>query len=80
MAAATDATELEVDGQVVRITHPDKVWFPARGETKLDLAHYYVAVGEGALRGVRERWASGPSGRGLAWLRSGTLALVRCGR
>ena len=55
MAAATDATELEVDGQVVRITHPGKVWFPARGETKLDLARYYVAVGEGALRGVRER-------------------------
>ena len=55
MAATTDATELEVDGQAVRITSPGKVWFSARGETKLDLARYYVAVGEGALRGVRER-------------------------
>jgi DNA ligase D-like protein (predicted polymerase) len=55
VAATTDATELDVDGQAVRITHPGKVWFSARGETKLDLARYYVAVGEGALRGVRER-------------------------
>jgi DNA ligase D-like protein (predicted polymerase) len=55
VAATTDATELEVDGQAVRITSPGKVWFSARGETKLDLARYYVAVGEGALRGVRER-------------------------
>ncbi|MCI3949755.1 MAG: ATP-dependent ligase [Acidimicrobiales bacterium] len=55
MAASTDATELDVDGQAVRITSPGKVWFSARGETKLDLARYYVAVGEGALRGVRER-------------------------
>src|SRR5687768_3193995 len=52
---ATPATELEVDGRTVRVTNPDKVFFPARGETKLDLAQYYVAVGEGALRGVRER-------------------------
>jgi DNA ligase D-like protein (predicted polymerase) len=55
VAASTDATELDVDGQAVRITSPGKVWFSARGETKLDLARYYVAVGEGALRGVRER-------------------------
>jgi len=40
---------------MVKVTNPDKVFFPARGETKLDLANYYVAVGDGALRGVRER-------------------------
>ena len=34
---------------------PDKVYFPARGETKLDLVHYYLAVSDGALRGVFER-------------------------
>ena len=46
-----------VDGSThpVRITNPDKVYFPARGETKLDLAQYYLAVGDGALRGVFER-------------------------
>lgn len=47
--------ELDVDGHTVALSNPDKVFFPARGETKLDLARYYVAVGDGALRGVRER-------------------------
>ena len=37
------------------MSNPDKVFFSARGETKLDLVQYYVAVGAGALRGVRER-------------------------
>ena len=44
-----------MDGRTVRVTNPDKVFFSARGETKLDLVNYYVAVGEGALRGVYER-------------------------
>ncbi|MCU1459716.1 MAG: ATP-dependent ligase [Actinomycetia bacterium] len=52
---ATEETEIEVDGRAVRISNPSKVYFPARGETKLDLARYYVAVGAGALLGVRER-------------------------
>ncbi len=30
----------------VAITHPDKVFFPTRGETKLDLVRYYEAVAE----------------------------------
>ena len=49
---ASPFVELEVAGHTVKVTNPDKVFFPARGETKLDLAQYYVAVGEGALRGV----------------------------
>lgn len=52
---SSDFTELEVDGRTVRLSRPDKVFFPARGETKLDLARYYLAVGDGALRGVLER-------------------------
>ena len=52
---ATPAVEVEVEGILVRVSNPDKVFFPARGETKLDLVHYYLAVGEGALRGVYER-------------------------
>ena len=52
---ATVHTEVEVDGRKVRISNPDKVFFSARGETKLDLVRYYLAVGAGALRGVRER-------------------------
>jgi DNA ligase D-like protein (predicted polymerase) len=55
MAGDKDVVELDVDGRSVRITHPGRVVFSARGETKLDLANYYMAVGEGALRGVYER-------------------------
>ncbi|HVF74660.1 MAG TPA: DNA polymerase domain-containing protein [Acidimicrobiales bacterium] len=51
----TPSVELEVDGRTVRVTNPDKVFFSLRGETKLDLVQYYLAVGEGALRGVYER-------------------------
>ena len=39
-------------GARVKISNPDKVFFSARGETKLDLVRYYFAVGPGALRGV----------------------------
>jgi len=35
---------LELDAHEVRITSPDKVFFPERGETKLDLVRYYEAV------------------------------------
>lgn len=52
---ATPYTTLEVDGRTVRLSNPDKVYFPERGETKLDLARYYLSVGDGALRGVRSR-------------------------
>jgi DNA ligase D len=51
----TQAVEVDAGGRAVRVTNPEKVFFPARGETKLDLVHYYLAVGEGALLGVYER-------------------------
>jgi DNA ligase D len=53
--AASPATELEVGGRNVRISNPDRVYFPARGETKLDLAKYYLSVGDGIVRALRER-------------------------
>jgi DNA ligase D-like protein (predicted polymerase) len=46
---------LEVDGREVRITNPDKIYFPRAGHTKLDLVRYYLAVAGGALTGVRGR-------------------------
>jgi DNA ligase D-like protein (predicted polymerase) len=46
---------LEVDGREVRITNPEKVFFPGPGHTKLDLVRYYLAVAEGALGGVSAR-------------------------
>lgn len=50
-----DDVHLDVGGRDVRISSPDRVYFPERGETKLDLARYYLAVGNGILRALRER-------------------------
>src|SRR5690606_15087634 len=52
---ATKSTTIEIGGREVKITNPDKVYFPEKGYTKLDLARYYEAVAEGALRGVMRR-------------------------
>src|SRR5881296_1135139 len=51
MGKAREAV-LEVAGREVVITNPDKTFFPQTGHTKLDLARYYAAVAEGALRGI----------------------------
>jgi DNA ligase D len=47
--------EVEVGNRSVRITNPGRVYFPARGETKLDLVRYYLSVGDGIVRALRER-------------------------
>jgi DNA ligase D len=49
------AVEIEAAGKTVRISSPDRVYFSARGETKLDLARYYLSVGDGIVRALRER-------------------------
>jgi DNA ligase D len=49
------AVELEVGERVVRISNPERVYFPAHGYTKLDLANYYLSVGDGIVRALRER-------------------------
>ncbi len=46
---------LEVAGREVTVTNPDKVFFPRTGHIKLDLVRYYLAVADGALRGVAGR-------------------------
>ena len=46
---------LQIDGHEVVITNPEKVYFPERGHTKLDLVQYYLAVADGALRGAGGR-------------------------
>ncbi len=51
----SEAVELEVDDKVVRITNPDRVYFPARGETKMDLVEYYLSVGDGIVNALYER-------------------------
>ncbi|WP_329037321.1 non-homologous end-joining DNA ligase [Streptomyces sp. NBC_01725] len=55
MASKGAAVELEVGGRAVRLSSPDKIYFPDRGFTKLDVARYYIAVGEGITRALRDR-------------------------
>ncbi|MCB0913309.1 MAG: non-homologous end-joining DNA ligase [Propionibacteriaceae bacterium] len=52
---AAEPVELVVGPRVVRLTSPDRVYFPAHGWTKLDLANYYLSVGDGIVRALRER-------------------------
>ena len=47
--------ELEVGTRLVRVSNPDKVYFPERGETKLDLVRYYLSVADGIVRALYER-------------------------
>jgi DNA ligase D-like protein (predicted polymerase) len=46
---------LDLDGLEVAVSNPEKVFFPRIGATKLDLVRYYLAVADGALRGVGGR-------------------------
>jgi len=60
MAASSSKAEyLEIDGQQVPVTNPDKVVYPdfngRPSVTKRDLMRYYTDVAQGALRGVRDR-------------------------
>ncbi len=62
------AEVLVAAGREVTITNPDKPYFPAAGHSKGDLARYYLAVAEGALRGaggrpnVMKRYVDGVDG------------------
>ena len=55
MARGPASEIIEVNGREVAITNPAKVLFPAAKITKLDIARYYVAVADGALRGAGGR-------------------------
>jgi DNA ligase D len=50
-----DQLDVEVGARTVRITNPDRVYFPASGKTKLDLVRYYMSVGDGIVRALRDR-------------------------
>ena len=52
---ADDGVVLEAAGHEIVLTHPDKVFFAERGETKLDLARYYEAVAEPLLSAIGGR-------------------------
>ncbi|MDQ1428608.1 MAG: hypothetical protein QOK39_2084 [Acidimicrobiaceae bacterium] len=55
MAKDAPSIELSLGGTPVRLTNPDRVYFPATGATKLDLAHYYMSVAEGIVRALAGR-------------------------
>jgi len=52
---ASSFVEIEVDDKVVKVTNPDRVYFPQTGATKLDLVDYYLAVGDGIVNALYER-------------------------
>ena len=52
---ASPFIEIEVGERLVKVTNPDKVLFPAAGLTKRDHVEYYLSVGEGIVRALRER-------------------------
>jgi bifunctional non-homologous end joining protein LigD len=53
VAAASPALRTEVAG--VRLSHPDRVYWPDVGVTKSELAQYYEAVADRILPGLRDR-------------------------
>src|SRR2546422_11246245 len=69
---------LQVAGREVKISNPDKLFFPKSGHTKLDLVRYYMAVAEGALRGVDgrplalKRFVNGAEGEAFSQKRAPT--------
>jgi DNA ligase D len=54
-ASKSPAEEIEVGPHTVRVSNPDRIYFPEIGATKLDLVNYYLAVGDGIVRALRER-------------------------
>jgi DNA ligase D len=54
-SSKTPATEVEAGDFDVRITNPDRIYFPELGLTKLDLVNYYLSVSDGIVRALRER-------------------------
>jgi DNA ligase D len=53
--SGSPAVEGEVDDRLVRVTNPERVYFPRSGATKLDLVEYYLAVGDGIVNALFER-------------------------
>ncbi len=52
---ATPSVEIEVGDRTVNVSNPDRVYFADRSETKLDLVNYYLSVGDGIVRALRNR-------------------------
>jgi DNA ligase D-like protein (predicted polymerase) len=62
---ASPFIEIPVGERTVKVSNPDKPYFPEAGLTKRDLVEYYLSVGDGIMRALRnrpttlERWPGG---------------------
>jgi len=69
VVAADDERTVEVDGREVRVSRPDKVYFPELGATKFDLVSYYLGIGAhllntaGGRPAMLQRFPDGASGK-----------------
>ena len=55
MPSKSPSVEIEVEGRTVRVSNPDRVYFPESGATKHDLVDYYLSVGPGIVNALFER-------------------------
>jgi bifunctional non-homologous end joining protein LigD len=68
-AKKSEPATLDVAGRELRVSNPDKPFFPERGLTKLDLVNYYVECADAVVRGLRDRptvmkrWVDGVEGK-----------------
>jgi bifunctional non-homologous end joining protein LigD len=68
-AEKAEPVTLDVCGQEVRVSNPQKPFFPELGLTKLDLVNYYLDCADAVVRGLRERptvmkrWVDGVAGK-----------------
>jgi bifunctional non-homologous end joining protein LigD len=69
MAAKAEPATIEVCGRELRVSNPQKLFFPQPKLTKLDLVNYYVECAEAVVRGLRDRptvmkrWVDGVEGK-----------------
>ena len=67
--AGEDECTVDAGGREVRVTRPDKVYFPALGATKLDLVTYYLTVADhllntaGGRPALLQRFPDGATGK-----------------
>jgi len=52
---ASPFVEVRVGTRTVKVSNPDRVYFPEAGLSKLDLVNYYLSVGPGIVRALYER-------------------------
>jgi bifunctional non-homologous end joining protein LigD len=67
-AKKAEPVVIDVCGQEVRVSNPEKPFFPELGLTKLDLVNYYLECEQAVVRGLRDRptvmkrWVDGVAG------------------